>query len=279
MLASEALKDELAPVEPLRAQARAWCVAAGAVFAALGFAPRWTPAGKPVVELCAGAAAVAVGLAPMSYRLRAALMVSVAAAVGLLGVLGVGPASAMAYSVGEWGLLHMIAVAALPAALLFRSRYRAYAGARAILAAALALALPLLSYCALAIDGAPLAVQITSALAIVAVGFSLVGFMGSETTVAGDYLAGAIIAAVVAQVGAVTVGKLQPANPQVWISMLASAASFGGAAAVSAIGLFQLLAGRHWERARQVDVHPNMSEPPSAPPSQPSLSDTWSSRS
>jgi hypothetical protein len=282
VLASEALKDELAPIEPLRSAARVWCGAAAVWFGLMGFAPLWHPQGKPAFELGTAVAALAVCAAPLRYGQRAAGMLVVAVVAGLLGVLGLGPASVTAYAVSEWGLLHLIAAAAVPAALVFRSRYRAYAGARAILAAALALALPLATYSALGIDDAPLGVQITCGVTLLALGASLLGFMGSQTSVGGDYLAALLIVAVTAEIAALGAARLpglvESGSAAEWVSMLGSAVSFGVAAALGAVGLFQVLAMRNWDRAREVNVHPKMSEPPAGPPSQPSLSDTWSSR-
>jgi hypothetical protein len=277
-LASEALKDELAPVEPLRVSARFWCAGMGPLFGALAVAPSWAPQGKPIVEVGAAVAALAVAGLPLSYRPRAVATVVLAACVGLLGVLGIGPAAVVAYAVGEWGLLHLIAAAVLPAAVMFRGRYRAYAGARAILAAALALSLPLATYCGLQVEGGSVSVQIASAVALLAVGSSLIGFMGSQTGIAGDWLAGVIVAAVMAQLLTQASVALMPSGATEWVSISTSVAAFGGTAALGAIGVFQLLASRHWQRARQVDVHPSLSEPPSAPPSAPSLPDTWSTR-
>jgi len=251
----------------------------GVFFGGLGLVPAESFAGQSegvglIVYVLVTALALGAALIPFSYDMRATLMVVIAALCGLAGVVGFGPASVLAQGAGEWGLLHLLAATALPAALLFRARYRAYSGARRILAAALVLALPFIAYCALAISREVLAVQIACALAIMAVSSSLVGFMGSETNVGGEYLAALIVLGVSAQLGT---GALMAVDGSIAlleiVAKLASVVAFMGVAVLGALGVSQLLAGRHWRLAREVDVRRTTERQEMK-----SLGDSWSTR-
>ena len=76
--------------------------------------------------------------------------------------------------------------------------------------------------------------------------------MGSETTIAGTYIGGAVILALTAQLCAIYAARLDP--PQSWLDAgwaFASLAAFPCVSAVAAIGTFQLLAARYWGHARK----------------------------
>lgn len=276
VLASEALKDEVAPIEPLARSARTLAAVVALAFGALAFAPRWAPAGKPWVEVASAIGMLALALAPLSYRGRAAGMLALGIVVGLVGTAGSGPASVLAYTLGEWGVLHLLAGVALPGALLFRGRYRAYPMARALLAAALGLCVPLGVTTALDFGGAPAAVQLTHAVTLAALATGLAGFVGARTPLSGGALATTILVALVADVIARAGARLGLEGPLEWGSACASAVAAGLALGVASVGAFQWLASRHWSRARSVDVHPP--EPRAPNPSNPSLTDTWGDR-
>ena len=263
LLASEVLKDDLAPVAPWAAEARLWSAAWGVVFAALGLAP--TPGIGATGSSGLGPHAVlggvlllfaAVPLGRPGYAARAVVMVLVAAACGLLGIAGLGPARALSIATGGWGVIHLVTLTALPAALLFRARYRAYQRARRILASALLLAIPYVVYALWLLAGdVHLAVKITCGLALLAICLSLLGFMGSETTGGGKTMASGLIVAVTVEVGAQTVVQL-PAPSSVggvaWA--LASVGCVAGAGVLGAVGLFQIWAWRLGPEARSIDV-------------------------
>ncbi len=276
LLASDALREELAPIEPAKTSARFWAVFLGAMLAglsALGAHDVWT---AWVPELTVGAVALLAGALPVPYALRATALLFAATAAAILGVSGFGPLAGIAQPLGEWGLLHFLAGAGLPAALMFRARYRAFAGARSILIVALLLAVPLAAWCALRIVGGPLALQITSGVAVFALALGTVGFMGPETTVAGEWIGAAVIAAVSAQLSAELLAVHGPlvADARLW-GPAATAFAFVACAILGSIGMFQLLARRHWADARNIDVHraKKLSRPPL-----PSSSDPWSTR-
>ena len=77
-----------------------------------------------------------------------------------------------------------MAATALPAALLFRSRYRAYLGARVALLVALAVALPAAVHAGMAVAQGPLFASVAAGLTLVAILTTLMGFMGEGTTAA-----------------------------------------------------------------------------------------------
>jgi len=279
LLASEALREDLAPVEPWKSAMRVWATVLGAMLAATMAVPllllnqagpaAWLP------YVLTGGVAVLAGLVPLPYTLRAVLVMLVAVACGVLGISGLGPEGALSKTLGEWSMLHLLAATGLPAALLFRARYRAYPGARHILAIALALALPFVGYCVMGMSTGPIGVQVTSGIAVAAVAVTLIGFMGSETTVYGNWIAATVIAAVSAQLASEAMTPLWP--PQIdaqlwWVAT--SLAAFAFASILGALGVFQLLARRHWQQAGTVDV----TRVRTGRPSLPSLGDSWASR-
>jgi hypothetical protein len=170
--------------------------------------------------------------------------------------------------------LHYLAGAGLPAALLFRARYRAYPGARRILTLAILLSLPFAAWCVLRITAGPLSVQITSAVALVAVATTPVGFMGAETTVSGEWIAAAVIGAIAAQLVAETLLLITPTLGIGLLSPSGTALGFAASCILGGIGVFQLLARRHWSEARAIDVKRTLHSRPPAP-----SSDPWSTQS
>lgn len=281
LLASEVLKDDIAPVEPLARSVKYWGAATAILFLALGFSPAATtglggaPSDSATAHWALGGLCLAASVIPLRYWWRAAALLLLSVVGGLLGVTGRGPAGAVADGAGEWGLLHLLACVALPAALLFRARYRAFPGARFLLAAALVLTVPFAIYAVMRLLHAGLPVQLVSAVALGVVLLSLLGFMGSETTGAGDVMAAGLIIAITGQIGAeaiASVGGGLAVRGVLW--SLASITAFAAAAAVGSIGLFQLLAWRLGPLARAVDTR---TRPPAERPRKHSVAD-WLTR-
>jgi hypothetical protein len=275
LLASEALKEDLAPIEPWSAALRWWMACAGVVCIAVGLAP--LPAAPfdlaPVTSAVIGGVALAGAIAPTGYLPRAALMLVTALAVALLAMAGTGPAAVAGATHGPYAIIHLVAAIGLPAALMFRACYRAYRGARFILIASLAVTLPFVIHGALAFAREGLAVQVTTGVALVAIVGGLLSFLGSEHSVAGPWAAGAVMGSVAAALGVESLA-LAPARVQdpwaiAWT--LASVLAFAAASLLGACGTFMVLAARHWRRARIVDLHRHVIERPP-----PSLSDSWS---
>ena len=286
LLASQALIEDLAPVEPLGQHARILCVVAGVLFALfgalslLGAQLHHHPALVP--SLVVGAVTLFAAVARVTYRKRAVAMVALGAIVAGLGIAGTGPAQGIAEGGAVWSLLRFVAATALPAALLFRARYRAFEGARLLLGLAFLTALPYgIHALGLVIDPVSGIAQLGAILALVLLVAGLPGFMGSETTAAGSFTAPAMIAAFALQAGLQRLGALVPgtlsevfgvvetvhedgeivhAIPALSTSAatlrdaLVTAIAFAASALLSALGLFQILAWKFAPAARKIDV-------------------------
>lgn len=316
MLASEALIEDLAPVEPLGQNARTLSVVAGVVFVLLGAVPviGVEIGGRAAVfpSLVAGAVTLFAAFAQVTYRKRAVAMVALGAIVAALGIAGMGPARGTAEGGAIWSAARTIAAAALPATLLFRARYRAFEGARLLLGLGFLAALPYAVHAVLlVIDPAtPFGfAQIGALLALTFLVAGLPGFMGSETTAAGSFVAPAMIVAFALQAGLQRLGALVPGSladilgvaqaatveavqsateePEVlrsaptvalpasalWDSAM-TAVGFAGSALLSAVGLFQILAWKFAPVARKIDVR----KPTEAIPEDRQSAEEWSTR-
>jgi len=146
----------------------------------------------------------------------------------------------------------LLAMCTLPAALLFRSHYRAYAGARIILACALALALPfVLVSLRLAVGGGDRFAQFTGVAGVLSFLGAFAGFMGAGTTAMGSTLAVLTLLIGVGQ----TLG--QPGSwPSGWVetSRWIQVEFLLASASLIAMGLFQLLAQCFSADARRANV-------------------------
>ena len=279
VLASEALMEDLAPVEPAGASARIWCALLGAGFFIVGALPLLglRPGGvsAAVPSLVIGAIALVAALARVTYRQRAVAMV----VLGLLsGVVDLGGTrAALATGVGGvgWSLSRLVPAIAIAAALIFRSRYRAYAGARVFLGAALLTAVPFAIHTALSFSSGFGPAQIGGVVVLVTIAASLTGFMGSETTGAGPYVAWSIVVAFATELALRALwspGALRTPANLVHVGIAATA--FAGAAVLAALGLFQIAAWRFAADARRIDLHP----PASRPDRRDDADDDWSTR-
>lgn len=259
-LASEALIEDLAPLEPSRGAARLWCAALGGSFllfgllALLGLGPGGSLVGAP--EMALGVISLITALMRLTYRQRAVTMIVLGVFSAVLGLRGTG----ITPGGHGWGLMRTLAGMILPGALLFRARYRAYARARWILGAALASALPFVIYSAARIaqidpNGFGFD-QSGAVIAVVAVGASLLGFMGSETTGGGTATALGVILALAADLvlQALAVPGVASSVREV-ANVVASSAAFAGTSAMASLGLFQILAWRFAADARRINLH------------------------
>lgn len=276
LLASEALIEDLAPIEPAKAAARLWCAGLAAGFFALGggalmgLAPGGPSAAAP--EIALGCIALVAAAARLSYQQRAAVMI-------LLGLLSAavgfgGPA--MPPVDRGWGLLRTVAAIALPGALLFRARYRAYAKARWILGAAFAAAVPFTVYSVARVAGMAAELEaLGAALGVVAIGAGLLGFMGSETSGGGAATALGVILALATDVALSSLASPIAAGSLIDVAhVVVAAVGFAGTSAVASLGLYQILASRFAADARRINLH---AKPKDVKPRQPSGSD-WSTK-
>jgi hypothetical protein len=282
LLASEALMEDLAPVEPARRDARVWCGACGVAFLffgllpLLGLLPGALAAALP--WLVTGAIALVAGAASVSYRQRAVAMLVLGALTGFVALQG-SETLVRADGGPGWGLARLCAVVALTAALLFRARYRAYAGARVFLGTALVISLPFIVHAVhvlLAESGFGPA-HIGVIVVLLAIAATLTGFMGAETIGAGPYVARTLVVAFALELasrGVAVVGLEAGLSPL--LGVLIGAAGFGAAAGFTAIGLFQILASRFAADARRIDLHSAPRE--TAPSSEHDPSSEWGTR-
>ncbi len=301
--------EDLAPVEPLVQHARVLCFVTGALFAILGTLPvlgvRLEGRAALVPSVVVGAVTLFAAVAHVSYRKRAVAMVALGAIVAGLGVAGTGPAQGVATGGALWSVARAVAAAALPAAILFRSQYRAFEGARLLLGLAFLAALPFAIHAIGILVEAPTFgfTELGAILALVVLIAGLPGFMGSETTAAGSFVAPLMIAGFGLQAGLSRLGALAPgslsdlfgmveaaiedggdaaqAAPVVLLSGTAvwdaavTAVALAGSAFLSALGLFQILAWKFSPVARLIDVRRPKD---SNPDDRPSIED-WSTRS
>ncbi|WP_282415997.1 hypothetical protein [Polyangium sp. 15x6] len=282
LLASEALMEDLAPIEPSRQAARFWCAAVGLGFAGLGalplvgVRPGGTVAALPYFLL--GGVTLAAALTRVSYRHRGVAMLVLGMLTALVGFGGSGPAAGIAANAPLLGFARLLAATTLPAALLFRARYRAYAGARWLLAGAFLCALPFVLLTVLRLAAlSPELATIGSFVAIVVIAAALVGFMGSETTGAGTYVGLGVLCGLGVELALSDLSR--PGAFATWqnaTSTSLAAVAFGAATGLSALGLFQILAWRLSDDARRIDIHAAVPEKPRRKPEPPTTSD-WSS--
>ncbi|EYF05286.1 antenna complex, alpha/beta subunit [Chondromyces apiculatus DSM 436] len=275
LLASEALMEDLAPMEPARDAARLWCAAIGLVFIALGAlliaGLRQGGGASGFIGVMLGGLTLVLALTRITYRQRAAAMLGIGVMATVLGLVGSGPAMGIEAGGKGWGVARAVAAAALPAALAFRGRYRAYAGARWLLGAAFATALPFTLFVILRLTTQDIGLGEASAMIVVlAMTAGLLGFMGAETTSAGAYLALAVNLALAGDLAFDGLAALDPVDAITVAPVLAAAVAFAATSALTSIGLFQILAWRLAPAARRINLHP---PPKPAGKSHPSGSD------
>jgi hypothetical protein len=259
ILASDILREEVAPLAPASAAMRLWLLvlaaafglSAGASFA--GLLPA-APFAVSASLVTAGAAAVAWP-APVPYWARAALATLAGLLPLVLGTHGRGPLALIGSFQGdlESGAA-LVLVTLLPAALFFRAQYRAFRAARGFLVVALGLAVPAVFFLgqgALAGQTA-LALRIADVLLVMAVLTSFAGFLGPETTGACTIWGAVLLVALPARQLVVS-GLGHAGGPP--IGAAAGAVGEALAGTVASIGLYQLLAAALARRARMVDVH------------------------
>jgi hypothetical protein len=280
VLASDILREEIAPEAPARRAIRVALLAFGTIslVAAFGVSERFSAfAGLAPARLSApwafeGAIATAIVAAiaafvPLPYAVRA-VVASVAGAVPLaMGALQLGPLARLGDE-GRWTALAMAAMAtALPAALVFRARYRAFRAARVILGVALGLSVPaviLLVLCAL--DGA----QSLSARGLAVVGIAgaaaaTLGFMGPETSAGCTQWAAVVVGAYAARPTWRAISSAWSGREEDTVALTAAALGALVASTLVTFAVFQILAAALARHARKVDVHravgPGASDP------------------
>ncbi len=263
VLASDILREELAPRAPARRATRIalLVVAAAFLFAAIlsaGLGPLRITApfaleGALATVLVAGVAA----LVPMPYAVRGVLAAAAGLLPLLLGATGRGPLGRLGDDGAGFAASLIVMGTLLPAALVFRARYRAFRAARTVLAFALTASLPAVLYLgSRAMDGG--AEAPTRAIALLGVASALaatLGFMGPETSAGCSQWAAVVV-------GALFAHPAWRAGAATWsgrdadiVPLTAAAVGQLLAASLTVFALFQLLAAALATRAREVDVH------------------------
>jgi len=253
VLASEALREEVAPREP-GARAARFIVAGVAVsFALLGLAMRLgadlTPTGSgSSVALAAAGASASIALLPFPYLVRALSAAVLGGFVLLLGIAGVGPLAGLAIAGAQGAnVARVLALGVLPGALLFRARYRAYPRARLVLGLGLAAALPfaVTRLLMLADTTAPFLERGGAAVDVAVLLGGFFGFMGEDTTAGGSVWAALVLFVLPADVA---LGQLERTHHHLapgghgWLGHAGAATGTACAATLLAIGGYQALA-------------------------------------
>jgi hypothetical protein len=262
LLASEALREEVAPLEPARQHCRAWLAVIAVGLAAIGIAFR-LGVGAPAIEPSAGTIAfsaagaiAAVAALPFPYALRAGVALLLGVVLMLLGMRGSGPLAGLEVDGGSArDVARLVALSALPAALLFRSSYRAYAKGRWVLAAALVCAAPFVMLeVVLALNAsAPVVARAAAAVNIAIVLCSLLGFMGEGTAGGASIWAALILVCVPAEVAVRALTPLADADTG-YLTYPATAGALTIVALLASLGLFQLLASVLGPDARRASM-------------------------
>jgi hypothetical protein len=273
ILASDVLREDLAPIEPGRHASRWWDGGVALLFLAVGVCLRFglgvadiSPQAGAIC-LAAAAATGATGLVPFPYLWRALVGALAGATVIALGLFGAGPLALLAAPISSplTEIFRVATCAAIPAALLFRSHYRAYERGRLLLAVAFVLALPFLASSALIAFEGPVMAKVGAGLAITGALLGLVAFMSAPTTLVSAWCAQVLTALIAADIGLRQLYAPRAPGSGILTYVLTGVAFFASVVPI-ALGLFQTWAAAYAREARLVDVH-RPSAPDPAPPS------------
>ncbi len=264
VLASDLLREEVAPTAPGQTILRVWLggfslvfgLAALASFLGVGSAAPGAFGGSLATAIVAAVAA----LIPVTYAARASLAVVVGLVPLVMGAGGDGPLSALGFEGTLAAAGGLATVTALPGALLFRARYRAFAAARAIIGVSLAASgLFLVLATAGALDSAaPMICRIGDGAAAITILTAFFGFMGEETSGGCEGWAALLLVVHALRLASQTfVGGLDSGLAGRfgrWGFVVGGVGEFF-ASTIVAYAIFQLLAAIFAKDARKVDVH------------------------
>ena len=257
LLASEVLREELAPLQPSRDSCRLWLALVAAALTALGLALRFgvgVPAerfGAATVAFSAAGALTAVAALPFPYALRAGVALLVGVVLMGLGLQSGGPLGGLTVDGSlERGVARMLTLTALPAALMFRARYTAFRRARVMLA--LPLPFVILDAILVADGSAPVIARAGAAPRVALVALSLFGFMGQGTTGWAALWATLVLGGLPIPVGLRHFTLADAATG--YLTYPATAVGLVCAGIVASLGLFQLLAAAFAPEARRLSL-------------------------
>jgi hypothetical protein len=260
VLASEALREDMAPLEPDRRVGRHIVGGVAIALALLGIPLRQGAErailGDTAASLAFAAAGAAAALAslPFSYPIRAAAIFILGAALMLLGADASGPLAGLRIgSSVQLELTRLVVLATLPGALLFRARYRGYPRARVVLGLALVAAAPFaISRGLVAADPTGTVVDRVAAgidFAVILAG--LFGFMGADTTGGGSVWASLVIGCLSLDIVLRELGSA--AGMRLWAEHTTTAVATACAAILTSVGAYHLLAARlAWDARRLI---------------------------
>jgi hypothetical protein len=262
ILASDVLREDLAPIEPGRRASRLWDGGLALLYLAVGLSLRFDLGVSGVSPnagascLAAAAAVAATALVPFPYLWRAIVGGVIGAIVVGLGLLGGGPLALLASSgSAPWvEAFRVLTCVTVPAALLFRSHYRAYPRGRLILGAAFVVALPFLIHEAALTARGPDIARVAAVLALVGPLSGLFAFMAAPMTSMTALCAQALTALLALEIGLRQV-YAPPAPGAGPLAYVLTAIAFFASVVPIALGLFQTLAAIYAREARLVDVH------------------------
>lgn len=258
ILASTALIEELAPLEPGRRVGRLAFAGVGAALWAVGAAirsgvgPAEAMGDASTIAFSAGAALLAAAALPFAYLARAGVALACSAVLMGLGLQGRGPLAGLAIDGGlARDFTRLVALCGLPAALLFRSRFGEYRGTRLVLAAGIAASVPFVVLGALlaADDGAATVPRVAAGASVATVVAASLGFLGGGGARSGGLFAGLVLAVLPAEIGLRELTPLADAETGMLAYPL-TAVGMVCTGLVAAVALFHLLAGALAQRAR-----------------------------
>lgn len=245
VLASQIMREEVAPLEPEALSCRFWLASLGVCFTLLGIALP-NPSFQSSVSLFAAALALLlIAVIRIPYRTRAGAAATVGGAFLISGLVVPGPLLVLVQELGLFDSVKLVfAITLLPAALLFRSHYREYRWTRAVLAIALLAALPYLftqvdTFADTTHAGV---VRLGSLLAIVTTLLGATGFMPGETKAAGSLWA-ALTVGVLSASFALRALSTPPDLFPGPVAYLRGSVALMAAATTASVGIYQLLAG------------------------------------
>ncbi len=273
LLASEVLREELAPLQPLNPRCRIWFAGLAVALALLAWAVR-AGLGAPSLSsedatlgFSAAGALLAIAALPFPYAARAGLVAIVGGVLVVLGLRGAGPLAGLAVD-GGWlrASARLITMTLLPAALLFRAHYRAYARARHLLVAALLFSTPfLIMEASLALDsGAPMIMRIASTVSVAMVCCALFGFMGEGTTGLSGVWAGLLWLVLAGDIALRQMTVLADAQTG-YLTYPTTAVGVLAAGVLTSLGIFQLAAASLAPEARRLSLPGRAAESISTP--------------
>jgi len=259
ILASDILREEVAPLAPATSAMRRWLLALGVGFGLLAAASfeGLLPAAPFAVSASLVTAGVAIlaWLAPVPYTVRASLATLAGLLPLVLGAVQQGPLAPLGSESDIEAGAGLVLLTLLPAALFFRAQYRAFGAARAFLVVAQVLAVPAVFFLGRGAvsEGTPFALRLADVLAVMAVLTSFAGFLGPETTGACTIWGAALLVLLPAR--HMVASGLGEASASQLGATTAEALGMALASTVVSVGLYQLLAAALARRARMVDIH------------------------